>query len=175
MKESKYLGENQTILSILKRVEKLNAFTENDILSIMELGKLREYEAGEIIIREGEFDCWIYFLITGELEAIKEGQIVSVLRRCGDIFGEMSVLDASPRSATIRAATQSLVLAFDGSILDRKQEKGDVAFCFTTLRLFAEVLVKRLRDTTEENIRLKERVADLETRLMKYESKESTC
>jgi CRP-like cAMP-binding protein len=38
----------------------------------------------------------------------------------GDIFGEMGIIDGSARSASIQAATKSLVLAIDGSVVNRQ-------------------------------------------------------
>ncbi len=155
MQETSYIKDNQNLLEVLKQIEKLRMFSDQDLRSFLALGKLRKYEAGEDIIKEGEYDCWIYFLISGLVEIIKQDKIVYTLRRGGDLFGEMGIVNGSPRSATIRAAKDTLVLGVDGSLLDRKANDSHATFCYTIYRFFSEVLADRLRITTEENIQLK--------------------
>ena len=131
------------------------SLSDHNLRSLLELARLREYEIGEIVIKEGEYDCWIFFLLSGWLEILKGDNVVGHLRRLGDLFGEMGVVDGSPRSATIRAAAPSVILGVDGSVVDRKLRSQDLAFCYTIYRAFAEVLAVRLRNTTEDNIRLR--------------------
>ncbi len=95
------------------------------------------------------------------VEIFKEGKKVHTLRRGGDLFGEMGIVDGSPRSATIRAAEDTLVLGVDGSMLDNKAGESHTAFCYTIYRFFSEVLAERLRVTTAENIELKRRIQEL--------------
>ncbi len=102
MKETAYIGDNVKLISQLKKIEQLKDFSDTDLRSFLQLAKLREYEAGEFIIQEGEFDCWIYFLINGKLEIIKKDKIITRLQNPGDLFGEMGVISGSPRSATVR-------------------------------------------------------------------------
>jgi CRP-like cAMP-binding protein len=128
---------------------------------LIKSSKFRAYEPGEILIKEGEYDCWVYFLISGQLEIVKAVKAIGHLQRNGDMFGEMGVIDGSPRSASIRAVTNSLVLGLDASYLDQKQKMSELSFCYIIYRLFAEVLAVRLRDTTEENIKLRDAVAKM--------------
>ncbi|MEW6220667.1 MAG: cyclic nucleotide-binding domain-containing protein [Thermodesulfobacteriota bacterium] len=154
MREVALSRENLHIIEMLRRIERFSGFSDRDLRSLVEVARLREYAPGETVIREGEFDCWVYFLLTGALEIVKGEQPVGRLQRLGDLFGEMGIIDGSPRSATIRAVKNSLILGVDGSVVDRQVKKRDLAFCYTIYRLFAEVLAARLRATTEENIRL---------------------
>jgi len=154
MRETDYLKENQKVMSLLRRIEKFKPFTDDDLRSFLDLGKLREYEPGEVIIKEGDLDCWVYFLISGEVKIVKQGKDVLVLRRSGDLFGEMGVIDGAPRSATIWARSKTMALGVDCSLFDRKQKTNDLAFCYTIYRLFAEVLADRLRLTTEAMAKL---------------------
>lgn len=70
------------------------------------LGKL--YEAGEIIIKENEEESNMFVVQTGEVEVFKMGkdqkEIFLATMKEGDIFGEMSMFDDAPRSASVRAA-----------------------------------------------------------------------
>jgi len=163
VKETTYIAENTQIILLLRKINRFKVFSDEDLQSFSRLSKIREYEVGEIIIQEGTYDCWVYFLLNGSVDIIKNGQKLSHLARSGDIFGEMGIIDGSPRSANIVAATKSIVLAIDGSVLDRQIQNNDISFCYTIYRIFAEVLAIRLRDTTKEYSRLKEIISRMGT------------
>ena len=155
MKETAYIGDNVKLISKLKKIEQLKDFSDTDLRSFLQLAKLREYETGEIIIQEGEIDCWIYFLINGKLEITKKDKIITRLQNPGDLFGEMGVISGSPRSATVRAAdTKTLVLGVDSSTVDRKLREKDHSLAHSVNRMFADILANRLRRVTEDNIKL---------------------
>ena len=161
MREVDNADENSEILRLFSGIQKFAMLPEDDLRNFIKSGRLRVYEPGEALIKEGEYDCWVYFLISGNLEIIKSGKPIGQLQRNGDMFGEMGIIDGSPRSATIRAAAKSLVLGLDASYIDRKQKTSDLSFCYILYRLFAEVLAARLRDTTDENIRLREAISKI--------------
>lgn len=150
VRESSYLTENKRALQLLRKLDQFKAFSNHDLRSFLELGKLMQYEPGEVLIRERYSDGWIYLLISGEVEIVKDGQVINTFSRSGELFGEMEAVDGAPRSATIRAVTDTLVLGVDGSLTDLKIRKNELAFCYTLYRLFAEILADRLRQATEE-------------------------
>jgi len=166
MKETAYIGDNVKLISKLKKIEQLKDFSDTDLRSFLQLAKLREYETGEIIIQEGEIDCWIYFLINGKLEITKKDKIITRLQNPGDLFGEMGVISGSPRSATVRAAdTKTLVLGVDSSTVDRKLREKDHSLAHSVNRMFADILANRLRRVTEDNIKLMNENLTLKERL----------
>ncbi len=70
------------------------------------------YEAGEVIIRENEVGETAYVIAQGKVEVSKQlnGQKVHLsYLGVGEIFGEMSMIDEKPRSATVTAVTETLV------------------------------------------------------------------
>jgi CRP/FNR family transcriptional regulator, cyclic AMP receptor protein len=150
VRESSYLRENKQALQLLRKLDQFKAFSNSDLRSFLEVGKLMQYEPGEILIREGHRDGWIYLLISGEVEIIKDGQAIKSLTRSGELFGEMEAVDGAPRSATIKAVNATLVLGVDGSLTELKIKNNELAFCYTLYRLFAEILADRLRQATEE-------------------------
>ncbi len=154
MQETPMLQDNNRVLDLLKSIDRFKPFSENDLQAMLKLGRLRKFEADEVIIHEGEVDSWIYFLLTGSVAVIKGHKRVKSFARSGDLFGEMSVLDNQPRSATIRATKVTLLLGVDGSQLNARYKENNLAFCYILYRLFAEVLADRLRLTTAENIEL---------------------
>jgi ATP-binding cassette subfamily B protein len=83
----------------------------------------RVYDPGEIVIREGEEASEFYIVVRGSLEVWATGptgqnQHVSV-EEDGDFFGEIGLLHGVPRTATVRALTQSLVLVLPRGAFER--------------------------------------------------------
>jgi CRP-like cAMP-binding protein len=62
------------------------------------------YAAGEVIFSEGDKGDNMYVIRSGEVEIERDGKIVEMLS-AGGIFGEMALIDGSPRAATARAKT----------------------------------------------------------------------
>lgn len=72
----------------------------------------RYYKAGEVIFREGEISLTAYVIQFGEIDLLKMGPRGMVLLATlgkGELFGEMGVLDKTPRSTTAIAATDLTV------------------------------------------------------------------
>ncbi|MBW1692120.1 MAG: Crp/Fnr family transcriptional regulator [Deltaproteobacteria bacterium] len=161
MIESDYLKGNTGLIQKLRQIPTLGVFDEKDLQGALQLSKIRKYEPGELILEQDSYDNWIYFLVSGKVRIVKNGKELSVLRRSGDVFGEMGVIDGSARSASAYAIDETVCLVIDASYIDRLSGNDRVAFCYILFRVFAECLVNRLRLTTEELIKAKEEIARL--------------
>ena len=155
MRDVNFTEENGKIIQVLSKIPRFELFSNEELNAFVNAGVIREYNPGDAVIREGEYDCWVYFLLTGELEITQGGKTVGYLKRTGDLFGEMGVIDASPRSATIQARKKSMLLGYDASYIDQKLKINEINFCYVVYRLFSEVLAVRLRETTRENTELR--------------------
>ena len=67
------------------------------------------YPEGEVIIREGDHGEEMFLIVEGEIEIHRESKPLAVLKS-HDYFGEMSILDNEPRSATATARADCLLL-----------------------------------------------------------------
>ena len=73
---------------------------------------LSRYEAGEVIVQENDVGETAYVIEQGQVEVSKEldGQKVHLAYLgAGETFGEMSMIDEKPRSATVTAVTETVV------------------------------------------------------------------
>ena len=161
MIESDYLKDNINYFEKLGNMPSLADFSEKDLKGLLELSKIRKYEPGELILEEGVYDCWIYFLVSGKIKVVKHGEDLSVLRRTGDVFGEMGIIDGSPRSASVYAVDETVCLATDASYIDRLSGNDKNAFSGVLYLIFSEILANRLRLTSEELMKAKEEIERL--------------
>lgn len=95
-----------------------------------DLGKV--YNDGALIIRQGDVGSAMYVIQDGEVEVTRlhNGHEVRLaILGQGDIFGELSLLGNSKRSATVRALGDVRVVTVDKNIfLRRIQEDLTLAF-----------------------------------------------
>ncbi len=161
MKESDFLDENAVIIERLKQLPAFKSFQDKDIRGLMQFSKVKEYQPGEIIIKEGDTDRGIYFLLSGKVKVIKDGIDLCTLGRSGDAFGEMAVVERRPRSATVEAVNTSLTFALDASCLGMLEEDDRTVFMYVIYRIFAELMSTRLRDTTNDLVAAKKEIERL--------------
>lgn len=77
-------------------------------------GVLVQFSAGQRIFTEGEPGSVMFIVRDGEVEISSEGMPLSTLWG-GDVFGEMSMIDGSTRSATATAKSAVKAVAIDRS------------------------------------------------------------
>jgi len=167
MNASGHLKENEEIIQKLRNIPTLDSFRDEDLQGILKLSKTIKYDPGELIIEEGKYDNWIYFLISGKVRIEKQGETIAVLKRRGDLFGEMGIIDGSPRSASVVAIDETVCLAVDASYMDRLVGNEKITFASILYRVFAEILVNRLRIADEELVKAKAENAVLRAELSK--------
>jgi len=108
-------------------------------------------KVGEVIIKQGEIGKEFYIITEGQFKAIIDEEdgnkkVIKTLAE-GDYFGEMALLEATPRQATITATTK-------GSVLVLKKESFDNAISNQNLR--DELLkVVRIRKNELESLQNK--------------------
>lgn len=110
--------------------------------------ELQSFEDGETIFREGEESSEMFVLRSGKVEILKDvgGHQVrlAVLER-GSFFGEMSLLEGLPRSATARAIGKAMLLVLrPGSLL--LQIRRDPTFAFELMQQMS----RRIRDLNDK-------------------------
>ena len=71
--------------------------------------KTMKYRKGQVILKEGEDTHEAYIIITGNVAISKNGVNIASLGK-NDIFGELSWLQHTPRSATVTAQGDNVSL-----------------------------------------------------------------
>jgi len=96
----------------IRRLEEVPIFedcTRRQLREVAAISKVVELPAGTVLTRTGDPGDEFFVLVDGsvtvEISPRKRGRL-----RPGDFFGEMSLLDGEPRSATVRAETDVRLL-----------------------------------------------------------------
>jgi len=104
--------------------------------------------AGEIVFREGDEARDMYVVVNGEMEILKRSKrgidARVALLGPGDWFGEMSIVDVQPRSATVRALAPGRLLRITAADLDALYRFDLKSYALIVLNLARE-LSRRLR------------------------------
>ncbi len=134
-------------LDTLKKIPLFRFLTYQELVKVLNITYLETYEAGVQIIKEGDSGEELYIVLAGRVVVSRQGQEIVELHP-GVHFGEMALVDQSPRSATITArdATRLLVVQRRSFYtLIRKEPVLAVKLLWS----FVQVLSRRLRETNE--------------------------
>lgn len=117
------------------------------ISSVMEQVNL---PPGHLVFAEGEAGSEMYVVLDGEVEVLKRSrrgrdQRVAILGP-NDAFGEMSIIDVQPRSATVRTLGPTRLLRIRSDDLDALYRTDLKGYAILVLNL-ARDLSRRLRVT----------------------------
>jgi CRP-like cAMP-binding protein len=113
--------EERERFTFLQEVEILNGVDEEVLWLLARLAKAEQYDAGDIVVREGDHwaDARFYLIAGGVAEVLKRDEEgvdrpVATLG-ANEWFGEVGLLAGTPRNATVRAAFTGPIslLSFD--------------------------------------------------------------
>ncbi|MBX7098538.1 MAG: cyclic nucleotide-binding domain-containing protein [Myxococcaceae bacterium] len=99
-------------LFALERVEIFARTGVDDLVALAALARERRFAAGERIYRAGDPGDALFVISEGAVEARRDGELVMALR-AGEAFGDLSLLDGSPRLTDIVATEALTTLVID--------------------------------------------------------------
>ncbi len=106
-----------SIEELLARVPIFAPLSKKQLAELARLVVQRQFARGQVLIREGDTDAALYIVVSGQVSVTKRGTAGGTDLHLqtlgpGSFVGEMTLLDGSPRSATVTAlvATDCLVL-----------------------------------------------------------------
>lgn len=101
---------------ILKSVKVFSSVPEAQLVDLATIVESIEYDAGELIVREGELGTSMYILANGRVRMFTEDKDLGVLGSRA-VFGELAALDPEPRAASVEALEDCTLLRLDGESL----------------------------------------------------------
>ncbi|CXJ22035.1 CAMP-dependent protein kinase regulatory subunit, putative [Plasmodium berghei] len=101
--------KRQMYEDILKHVTILKDMDPYERSKVADCLKSKTFNAGDVIINEGEQGDTFYILTDGNATALKNCQIIKTYTK-GDYFGELALLRNQPRAATVKAESTCQVV-----------------------------------------------------------------
>ncbi len=136
----------------LKTVRLFREFGEPELQALTGQLRERKLRKGHALFREGDEGEEMFLVREGTVLVSKSvtGKVEQVLARFGpgDFFGEMSLFDQSPRSATIQAETDTALLALDRDDVNALIEVNPRAAA-AFFQGLVQVFIERLRASGE--------------------------
>lgn len=158
--------DEENVLTMLKGVPIFDGLSNGELKEFERIIHRRQFKANENIFWEGEPGVGMYIIQKGMVKIYKtspEGKNEELATlKSGDFFGELALLDESPRSASAVAMEECHILGlfrpdlFD--ILERKPRLG-----VKVMMKLAQMIGERLRITNTElqNLRAKLQTSEI--------------
>ncbi|MCC7072769.1 MAG: cyclic nucleotide-binding domain-containing protein [Deltaproteobacteria bacterium] len=133
-------------LDTLKDIKLFSNLDLGELCKVLNVVRAQEIAKGEVVLREGEPGDSLFAILEGKFVVSRAGQAITWLAT-GAHFGEMTLFNNRPRSATIEAIEKSRVLVMERErfveLLQKEPQLG-VKLLWT----FAQVLSLRLDETS---------------------------
>lgn len=110
-----------------------------------------EIPAGQVLFEEGDNSKDLYMLLAGSVEVVMHGQKLATISDGGSLFGEISFLLETPRTATVRTTSPSefLIISDVESLVETQP---------MLMARIARLLAQRLREMDEKFLALRKTV-----------------
>jgi CRP-like cAMP-binding protein len=135
-------------LAFLREVRLFKDIATPELSVVAETLAERPLKRGQPLFREGDPGDEMFVVRRGSIVISKPvtGRVEQVLARIGpgDFFGEMSLFDQSPRSATVQAESDATLLVLDREALRRLTEQSPRAAA-AFFHALVQVFIERLR------------------------------
>ncbi len=141
------------IIALLNHTGLADNLDVEDVKALASLSKELTYSAGTTILQEDGKSRDLYLIQIGRVSIglnipMEDGtkkEIIFTLRD-GQVFGEMSLVDGSPRSATVKAEDDSIIYRIGYSdLISYLEEHPKVGYAF--MRNIAAIIATRTRST----------------------------
>lgn len=132
----------------LKQIYLFRNLTDAEIKVLAQIAEERVVDAGETLVTEGQKGDAMYVIHSGTVKVFKDAADV-VMLGTGSHFGEISLADDAPRSASVVANERTELLAFSIEKLRAKID-GDKAIAASLYKALARSLAGRLRQATDD-------------------------
>jgi CRP/FNR family transcriptional regulator, cyclic AMP receptor protein len=130
---------------VLKSVPLFSAFTEQQLVTLLNYVQHRSYPRNVFVIQAGDETDSLYVILAGKVKVLipddQGREVILSVMGPHDFFGEMGILDDQPRSASVSTLEPCEMLRLSkAGFINCLKENADVAM------LVIRNLVKRLRE-----------------------------
>jgi sigma-B regulation protein RsbU (phosphoserine phosphatase) len=116
---------------------------------------VRQFGAGDVILREGEPGSDAFILLSGRCEVLVHGERLGTVGP-GELFGELACLGTGVRAATIRSTADSSVLVLAGDAVRAELQRSPAL-----LDRFLSAMAQRVRDISKREVTVRNEQREL--------------
>jgi CRP/FNR family transcriptional regulator, cyclic AMP receptor protein len=139
--------------AVLKKVALFEGLTQGQLAKVAHIAQSRTYPAGDFLFREGDAGQDMFILTAGKVRISKSvpgiGEEALAILEPGQYFGEMALIEDSPRSADAIAHSGCTVWVIERAKLDQLLFT-DKDLAYVLLWTFVRTLSERLRETNDK-------------------------
>ncbi len=140
-------------MELISRIPLFEELSDMELEEMARVMKREDLSAGDSVFEEGDVGDKLFIIVKGEVDIIKTadkgpGQVLVTLKS-GDYFGEMSLIDDAPRSASARASVDSTLFSIKKNDLALLLDNAPT-IAAKVYKFFAFTLNERLRQTNEK-------------------------
>lgn len=136
--------------ALIKSFPLLENFPDHLIAQLANSAEILELPENTQILKQGQVNEHLYFLINGQIGVYVDGGRVSKLQRKGDLLGEMSVISRRPAGATILSESPVTLLRMDSKIFLNMAGPDRDLYLSILYRIYATVLAEKLDSTNQK-------------------------
>ncbi len=138
-------------LQVLRSVPLLGSFNDEQLLALFKFAEYRTAQAQSYVVIEGENTRGLFVLMSGSVSVYKNDQASGQMHRLAMLesvahFGEFSLFDDAPRSATVCAETFCHLLHIDALDFERFIDSTSETVRMNFYRICAQEICGRFRD-----------------------------
>ncbi|HET7689762.1 MAG TPA: cyclic nucleotide-binding domain-containing protein [Nocardioidaceae bacterium] len=108
-------SSEQTRAERLSRLDRFAGLTAKDVRRIVKAASTAQLSDGDVLVEEGTLGGSAYVVLSGELEVTQGGEVIGRMRP-GDLVGEIGLVAAPRRSATVTALVDCELLELPGEV-----------------------------------------------------------
>jgi len=104
-------------IDLLKKVPLFSNLSQRHLKEIGKHTDQLKVDAARVLAQQGKTGLDFIFIVEGKARVEKDGELIRQLSE-GDFFGEISLIDGEPRTATVIAETNMTLLIVDKRSFD---------------------------------------------------------
>jgi CRP-like cAMP-binding protein len=150
--------DEESVYSLLRDIPLFDELSSGELSAIESILHRREYDPGEVLFHQGNPGVGMYIIREGTIEIVFESTGETLVELSdGDFFGELALLNETPRSATAVAKTESVLYGLFRPDLLGLVER-DPSLGVQILLRMSQVISERLIQTNEQVQDLREQL-----------------